>query len=104
MTQSLPRFVQSSTSSTIGAGQFPPDAEFVPRHIGPQPTDISKMLAVLGVGSLDELIDRTVPAGIRLSKPLAIDAIATEQLALAKIKQIAAQNQNFPFLYWDGLL
>jgi glycine dehydrogenase len=94
MTQSLPRFLQSATNAATAA-EFPIDGEFVPRHIGPQPTDISKMLAVLGVGSLDELIDRTVPAGIRLSKPLAIDAIATEQLALTKLKQIAAQNKIF---------
>src|SRR5262249_24083324 len=45
---------------------------FVPRHIGPSDADVAAMLEVLGYSSLDTLIDATVPAGIRLKRPLAI--------------------------------
>ena len=38
---------------------------FVERHIGPSPTEVDHMLGVLGVGSLDELIDQAVPRSIR---------------------------------------
>jgi glycine dehydrogenase len=67
----------------------------VPRHIGLQPVDIDKMLAVLGVNSLDEAIERTVPDGIRMQQPLAIEAVASEHAVLTKLKDIAAKNQIF---------
>jgi glycine dehydrogenase len=89
MTQSLPRSTQYSSTT------FPAGMEFIPRHIGPQPGEIDKMLKVLGMNSLDRLIDRTVPDAIRFDRTLAIDGIPTEQLALTKLKQIAAKNQIF---------
>ena len=44
---------------------------FVHRHLGPGPEDQQAMLRVVGVESLDALIDQTIPASIRLSGPLA---------------------------------
>jgi glycine dehydrogenase len=44
--------------------------DFVGRHIGPTAAEQAHMLEVLGVGSLDELLDQTVPAAIRLQGPL----------------------------------
>jgi glycine dehydrogenase len=89
MTQSLPRFTQSAPTT------FPVGMEFIPRHIGPTDADIERMLKVLGLGSMDELIDRTIPSGIQLDRLLDIDGIPTEQLALAKLKEMAAKNQIF---------
>ncbi len=40
--------------------------DFVGRHIGPRPDDLAEMLSVIGVSSVDELIDETVPAPIRM--------------------------------------
>ena len=39
---------------------------FTNRHIGPSDSDISEMLSQIGVASLDELVDNTVPTAIRL--------------------------------------
>ncbi len=94
MTQSLPRFSQSAPAAA-NLVRFPTDAEFVRRHIGPQPADIDKMLAVLGISSLDEAIERTIPAGIRMKQPLAIEAVPSEHTVLNKLKEIAAKNQVF---------
>ncbi|HEX2684247.1 MAG TPA: hypothetical protein VHL77_09955, partial [Ferruginibacter sp.] len=44
--------------------------EFSGRHIGPNETESREMLKTIGVNDLDELIDRTVPAAIRLKAPL----------------------------------
>jgi glycine dehydrogenase len=93
MTQSLPRFIQPL--ATVAPVHFPTDAEFIPRHIGPQPAEVAKMLAVLGMGSLSELVDRTVPAGIQLKQPLAIEVTHSEYTVLNKLKEIAAKNQIF---------
>ena len=35
--------------------------DFAARHIGPSPDEITAMLERLGMASLDELVDRTVP-------------------------------------------
>ncbi|UKP00717.1 aminomethyl-transferring glycine dehydrogenase [Nostoc sp. UHCC 0870] len=65
------------------------------RHIGVNSQDIQQMLDVLGLSSLDDLIDKTVPTAIRLNQPLQLPAAQTEYAALAKLKQIAAKNQVF---------
>src|SRR5512142_2496524 len=70
-------------------------ASFIPRHIGPTEADIRAMLDVLGYDNLDALIDATVPAGIRLGRPLAIHAAMTEHEALAAIRSIAQRNQIY---------
>ncbi len=41
-------------------------ANFIPRHIGPRETDISSMLKTVGAGSLDDLIEKVIPANIRM--------------------------------------
>ena len=42
---------------------------FADRHIGPRDGELAAMLAAVGAGSLDELIDRAVPAAIRTARP-----------------------------------
>jgi len=68
---------------------------FVDRHVGPDSRDIEEMLAVLGVRNLDELIDRTVPAAIRLQKPLDLPPGRSEFGLLREVEEIAAKNQVF---------
>jgi glycine cleavage system pyridoxal-binding protein P len=40
---------------------------FTQRHLGPGDDDVKKMLEVIGVHSLNQLIDETIPSSIRLS-------------------------------------
>ena len=47
-----------------------PTDTFVRRHIGPSDDEVREMLATLGLSSLDELTDATVPEAIRLRQPL----------------------------------
>jgi glycine dehydrogenase len=68
---------------------------FVSRHIGPRDTELKEMLDVVGVKSLDELINQTVPQSIRLKKPLNLPAPLTEYEYLAKAKLLAAKNKIY---------
>ena len=70
-----------------------PSDQFVPRHLGPSADDIEKMLATIGVESLEQLIDRTVPKAIRARKPLKLDPPRGEHETLNELKQIAAKNK-----------
>ena len=71
-----------------------PDSDsFVPRHIGPSDAEVREMLAALGVGSLDALIDATVPANIRMKGALALPPAMSEQDALAAFEQLVAPNE-----------
>jgi len=65
---------------------------FSARHIGPRGDDLATMLKVVGVDSLDELIDEAVPASIRTSSPLQLPPPATEAEALAELRAIAGRN------------
>ena len=68
---------------------------FVDRHNGPDEAAVAEMLRVIGVESIDQLIDETVPAAIRLRKPLNLPAALTERAFLAKFKGIAGKNRLF---------
>ena len=72
--------------------QTKPDAPFARRHVGPAPQDIHEMLDLVGCASLDELIDQTVPADIRLKQPLNLDAPQSEHDTLNRLKETASEN------------
>jgi glycine dehydrogenase len=66
---------------------------FADRHNAPTAGEIDAMLSTVGADSLDELIAQTVPAGIRLTKPLDIDWEMTEHELLAHLKAVGSKNQ-----------
>ncbi len=66
--------------------------EFINRHIGPCPVEMSEMLAAIGTTSIEQLIDQTVPAAIRLPADLPLPAPRREHQALADLKAIASKN------------
>lgn len=67
--------------------------EFLNRHLGQDPADTCAMLQTLGLETLDQLIEQTVPASIRLPAALAIPPGQREHLALAELKGIARKNR-----------
>jgi glycine dehydrogenase len=69
--------------------------KFVMRHIGPRDHEIQEMLGKLGVSTLDELIDQTVPKNIRLEKPLNLEDGLTERQYYRKILALASKNKVF---------
>ena len=70
-------------------------AEFKARHIGPDENQLNEMLATIGVKSLDELVDRTVPSGIRMHKPLDLPPAMSEAEYLQHIKEVSLKNKVF---------
>ena len=71
------------------------EESFIRRHIGPSAEDTQAMLAALGYQSLDAFIDATVPAGIRMKRPLETGDSRSEHEALNALRAVAAKNQRF---------
>ncbi|MHB8259015.1 MAG: aminomethyl-transferring glycine dehydrogenase [Bacteroidia bacterium] len=69
--------------------------KFVNRHCGPHENEVSEMLAKIGVSSVDELINQTVPEKIRLKKPLKIGAAMTEFQYSKHLRVLAKKNKVF---------
>ncbi len=69
--------------------------EFIHRHIGPDERQTADMLKTLGVDSIGQLIDRTVPKIIRGEETKALAAPCTEHQALAELKTIAQKNRIY---------
>ncbi|MEO5948519.1 MAG: glycine dehydrogenase (aminomethyl-transferring), partial [Chitinophagaceae bacterium] len=69
--------------------------EFIPRHIGPTEADTKEMLKKIGAGSLDELINKTVPPAIRMEQSLNIPAAMSEHEYLKHIKEVSLKNKVF---------
>src|SRR5687767_9006554 len=65
---------------------------FQSRHIGPDSAARDAMLRAVGVRSLDELIDQTIPPGIRLQTPLRLPEADSEYGYLRRLRGIAARN------------
>ena len=77
-------------------------AEFKKRHIGPNETDTQQMLQTIGVGSMAELISNTVPAAIRMQKPLNIPQAIGENEYLQLIKEKSVKNKVFKTYIGQG--
>jgi glycine dehydrogenase len=75
---------------------------FPDRHIGISAADVERMLAVLGLASLDDLIEQAVPAAIRDDKPLALDDAISEPDALAHLRRLADRNTVLTSLIGQG--
>ncbi|MBD1888475.1 aminomethyl-transferring glycine dehydrogenase [Coleofasciculus sp. FACHB-SPT9] len=85
---------------------------FVQRHIGPSPDEVQQMLEVLGISTLDALIDQTIPQAIRRSRSLngatgktdslQLPPAQSEYAALSRLKAIASKNQVFRSLIGMG--
>ena len=69
--------------------------KFVNRHVGISAEDIPAMLETIGVKSLDELIDQTIPANIRLKEPLNLPEAMTEREFAEHIAELASKNEVF---------
>jgi glycine dehydrogenase len=70
-----------------------PQDSFKRRHLGADDAEIGLMVRQLGLPSLDALIDATVPADIRLRKPLNLPAAAGERSAASELRTLAGRNQ-----------
>jgi glycine dehydrogenase len=69
--------------------------QFEDRHLGPAADDIREMCNLIGVASADELIDKTIPPSIRLSKPLSLPDGISEYEYFQRIRAIASKNKIF---------
>jgi glycine dehydrogenase len=68
-------------------------AQFAGRHIGPDGPDMRHMLREVGAAGLDELIEQTVPASIRLEGDLDLADPLSEPEALARLRELAGRNR-----------
>ncbi len=68
-------------------------AQFADRHIGPNTSDLTKILSFLGYSSLTELSNAAVPVNIQNPAPLAIADGASEAEVLAELKAFADANE-----------
>jgi glycine dehydrogenase len=68
-------------------------SDFARRHIGPSADEQAKMLAALGHGTLDELVEAAVPGQIRMTEALALPPARTEPEALAELRSLAGRNR-----------
>src|SRR5436305_8269276 len=69
--------------------------EFQRRHIGPDEDQTKEMLSKIGVKSIEELINRTVPPSIRMKNDLRLPGAMSEAEYLDHIKQISLKNKVF---------
>jgi glycine dehydrogenase len=71
------------------------------RHIGPSPSEMAEMLAVVGADSVDDLIDQTLPSSIRQQAPLAWAPMSEAEL-LTHMRAIAAKNKPMVSMIGQG--
>ena len=75
-----------------GLKQLQQTDDFIHRHIGPSPSEIESMLQTVGASSLENLMESTVPASIRLESELELPEPSTEHDSIAKLASYADAN------------
>jgi len=78
------------------------EKNFADRHIGPRNEDLDKMLQKVGVKSLDELIDKTIPPSIRLTNDLDIPPGISEYEYFNRLKESASRNKIYKTYIGQG--
>jgi len=68
---------------------------FVLRHIGPQKNEVEEMVKTIGVNSIDDLINKTIPTNIRLVKDLNLPEPLSEFKYLTHIQKLSNKNKLF---------
>ncbi len=68
---------------------------FIERHVGPRQKDITEMLKTIGVSSLEQLINETIPDDIRLDKDLNLPPPMSEFEFTNHINKLGAKNKVF---------
>jgi glycine dehydrogenase len=76
--------------------------EFIARHIGPSDAEIMAMLEAIGVDSLAQLIEQTIPASIRLNRELSLPHPRREHEALADLRALSQKNRVLKSLIGMG--
>ena len=69
--------------------------DFQQRHIGPNADETQIMLQAIGVSSMDELINQTIPAAIRMKDELDLPEGISEMEFMQEMKKLAGMNKNF---------
>ena len=72
-----------------------PLRDFPKRHIGPRENEVKEMLTIIGYDTLDKLIDETVPAKIRLKRPLDLPTSRSEHWYLRELEGLAKKNEVY---------
>ena len=79
-----------------------PSDTFIHRHIGPSDAEIQAMLDALGIASLDELADQTIPGDIHIQEDLDLGEARGEFELLEELRGIAGQNRLLRSLIGTG--
>jgi glycine dehydrogenase len=68
---------------------------FSQRHLGPRQSDIQEMLETIGVGTMDELVSRTIPKAILRDQFMNLPEAMDERSYLERMREIARRNLSF---------
>ena len=68
---------------------------FSERHVGPNSSELKKILNAIGVKSIDHLLNDTIPDSIRINKKLNLPNSITEHEFLKEIKSLSYKNEKF---------
>ncbi len=82
--------------------------DFIRRHIGPDTAQIAAMLKSLDLETLDDIVERAIPAAILSQKPFALRDTISEQEVIADLNRMCQRNQIFISMigmgYYDTIL
>jgi glycine dehydrogenase len=79
-----------------------PSDKFVNRHNGPRDFELPQMLKTIGVNSIDQLIEKTIPKSIMLEKPLRLPEAMSEFEYLNYVRSIGRKNKIFRSFIGQG--
>ena len=72
-----------------------PETDFINRHIGPRKAETQSMLKIMGLSSIDELIQLTIPDDIKTNAELDVGEPMSEARYLEHIQNLGRKNKTY---------
>ena len=85
----------SNANNELNSSLVTQQEAFIGRHIGPRNSEIPKMLKDVGVSSLEDLISKTIPEGIRFNGQFELQPPLSEEGVLEELSVLAQENKVF---------
>ncbi|MFT5350294.1 MAG: glycine dehydrogenase [Planctomycetota bacterium] len=76
--------------------------DFIHRHIGPDTSQLSEMVAELGLSSLEDIIERAVPDSIIVKEELSLTNTISEREVITRLRKMRERNQVFTTMIGMG--
>ncbi len=83
------------TAENVSLEQFELKGDFIRRHIGSNDDQLDLICKLLGLNSIEDIVDKAIPESILSNTPLSLTETISERAVITNLRKIRERNQVF---------